>query len=431
MYQRIGITGYVMFAILVLVATRCGHTDTTPRQTEHDFVTSTPTYEPLAPGTPIFFAVRAEDTVQVWKTSVDGTTQDILLELPIRYPVSTLPAQELAILRQNHCPAEQNGCFVEDLYLDYGMGSLRLSPDKQLLAWGDGASWCPNTGCYGFQRLVLWDMVRANSQTLLEIPSHIDLRTAQGIGQIAWSPDGGRIGFVQSSKGRGWSRVYVVDIETGQIREIGNGDFPLAWAPDGERIAFKSYSPEEHEMTVKVVSGDGTTLTTLSSNWNMVNGIDWSPNGSKVAISAVVDYQEHRFSVFIADSVTGDVAEIEIATDELLSYEQPRWSPDGRVMGANTRPSWYDLVNGLAIFDPQSGTVHANLTLQRANPEWSWFSTGNAILVRLGGDTQPHFTPQALGIFYWMKGTLEQVSLSPLLEPGIKKRQLYLGEPIW
>ena len=155
-----------VLAILAVVFTGCSHTITPLQQAEQSHVPTMPTHELLSPETSIFFMVRDESmvrnqpegVVQIWETTVDGTVGWPLIELPIRYPVTALPPQELAILEHNLCSAAQERRPVEDIYLAYGLGDLRLSPDKQVLAWGDGASWCPNTRCYGFQRLVIWNV---------------------------------------------------------------------------------------------------------------------------------------------------------------------------------------------------------------------------------------------------------------------------------
>ena len=428
----------VLLVPLIVVLSSCSCVATLSYPMEPVRTSPLPTYAPLNQKTPIFFMVRNESivdqqstgVVQIWQTSVDATVSRLLIELPIRYPVSALPPQESAILEYNLDLVERNHCFTEEIHPSYGLGNLRLSPNKLLLAWTDGASWCPNTECYGFQRLITWDVTRGENQTLLEIPNHIDLRATQQIGSIAWSPDSRQIGFIQASNNSGWSRVRVIDIATNQVRDIAEGRAPLVWSPDGERLAFISYSWG----SVKVTSRDGADLATFDGDWERVEGVDWSPDGSKMVITAAIsNRQTGGHSLFIADLATGDISKVEILAGELLDYTQPHWSPDGRLIGVNTRRNGEGFVSGLVIFDPEDQTIRANLTVERHFPEWSWSNAGSAILVRLGSSTSalPPFTPQGIGIFYWTTGRLEQVSLPAYVEAGLDNWQLYLGDAVW
>ncbi len=447
MFKKVGRPAILLMLLMVL--TCCTYIVASSQQVQQDRASVTPTYEVLNPTTPIFFIIRDEfvirdeivlhdepveynrfeGIVQVWKITVDGVGGWAMVELPIPYPVSALPSQELAILEHKFCPSRQDHCFVDDIHLAYGLNNLRLSPNKQSLAWVDGALWCPSTSCYGFQRLVLWNVTRGESQTLLEIPNHIDLRTAQGIGGISWSPDSNHLGFVQSSNDRGWSRVRVIDTETGHINDIGDGRAPIVWGPDG-RIAFISYSWQD----VIVALNNGDIIAEFSNNWDLIEGIDWSSDGSKIAVTAVTDdHQTRRYNLFIIDWATGDIAKIDVLTDESLEYTQPHWSPDGRLLGINTRRSEEETVSGLIVFDPKSGAVEANLAVERYSTEWSWSHTGDAILVQLGAN-RPVLSPstsQRIGIFYWTTGTLDQVPLRPDLATGLDEGRLYMKEPVW
>jgi len=407
------------------------------RQIKPDHVFAAPSSAPSDSIPSIYFLLRRESsrqdqsggTVQIWEVSTDPAISWPLSEFPIRYPISALPAQELAILEHNS-PTDPETDPFDGAYLNYGIGDLELSPDRQMLAWVDGAGWCPNTTCYGFQRILTWDLTNGESRILFELPIHIDLRTTQAIGDIAWSPDGRQIGFVQSSNDKGWSRVRVVDANTGQIDDIGEGRAPLTWAPNGESIALVSYSWDN----VHIVSRGGNIRAVLEAGWSRVEGIDWSPDGSRIAIAAAVGSDKStRQHLFIAYSNTWDIAELNTSPNELLNYSQPHWSPGGEMIGVNTRLSGEGLVSGLMVLDPSKGTVEANLELERYYPDWSWSANGTAVLVQLGSSISalPPHTPQGVGVFYWMEENFEQVLLPSDVEDGLDSWQLYLSEPVW
>ncbi len=390
--------------------------------------------ESLHSNTPIFFTVRneAEHVVEIWQTSADATVQWQLLTLPIRYPVSALPAQELAALNHNHCANQQDDCPTE---LIYSLNNLALSPNKQFLSWIDGASWCPNTTCYGFERLMVWDLSKGDLQTLLEIPFHIDLRSTQAIVESTWSPDSREIGLVISSHEYGWSLVRTVDVETKQVRDISEGMAPIAWSPNGDRLAV-TIRTTDRDWAVKVVTNDGETLTTFAANWKRVMGVDWSPDASKLAITALVEQQLNGDSLinsglFIVDVNTEEVTRVDLLSGEGLSYSEPHWSPDGRLLGVIIAGTDHD--KSLVIFDPQDRAIEASFAPKLAFNEWLWSRTGDAILVLVGGDLVDSvpFPPARIGVFYWQDDSFEIISLPSQLEKKVKEWTAYLDNLTW
>jgi hypothetical protein len=90
----------------------------------------------------------------------------------------------------------------------------------------------------------------------------------QTISEMTWSPNNKEIGFIHSSQDNGWSWLRVIDIETKQIRDLGDGQGPIAWSPTGEQLAFFA------ENKVKVVSKDGVLQATLDGGWMEKDGLE-------------------------------------------------------------------------------------------------------------------------------------------------------------
>ncbi len=332
---------------------------------------------------------QTEKIVQIWYKSVGAIIP--ILELPTQYPAIGLPLQELALLNQSYCADKQEACPVEDLMLDFTIGDLKLSPNKQWLAWVEAASWCPYSRCYGLLNLVVWNIKQGDRQVLVELPFHIERYSTNSIDTIVWSPSSKEIAFIQSKRGNTYqSIVQVIDIETGQINNIAEGQGLIVWAPSGEQLAFLA------EDKVKITARDGSPHITLDNNWVTVSGIDWSPDGSKLVITGATEdvWQEE---VFIADLITDHITRVNIAQDKSSSFLLPKWSPDGQMIGVQATTREKEIVNNLLIFDPEDETIKANLTINRQQhlrQEWYWSDNGDAILLNLPSG-------KGISLFYW------------------------------
>ena len=104
---------------------------------------------------------------------------------------------------------------------------------------------------------------------------------------------------------------------------------PLAWSPDGTRIAFAtdwSYSPESptfaHDIGVWVMNADGSDVAELTHVSNP-NSISWSPDGSRLVYAA-------HGEVFIL-GLDGS------APVPLVRGRGAAWSPDGHTIAYLSR----------------------------------------------------------------------------------------------
>jgi hypothetical protein len=454
-------TRLFLLALMLIVMMGCAGEPEVPKQVqqEHDLVEPTnevesgetdsiisplskpeditPTSDSLTTiDSPIFFPIQrhARNTVEVWQIDLANNEQKVLFESPARQPVSILPPLELSLLEQSYfCQTQPEDCPSE---LNYTLTNLKLSPNKLLLAWQEGITWCPNTGCFGLNRIVVFDLVTQDSHVLVEFPLHADTTVSQTLGEIVWSPNSQQITFPIHSRQEGWSFVRAVDVETRQVNEIGEGLNPLAWSPDSEFIAMTTRIPEEQKWAVEIIDRTGQLMTTFG-NWELVESIDWSPDATKLAVTALAHYQEtgsSAASLFVIDLGSNEMVEINLAFDKSLDYSQPHWSPDGQLLGINIseKPEETQTGKSLVIFHPASGEIKTSFTPEFAFDKWIWGYDEDIILMVIGGDfVFRSFTPQEVGILHWKTGEFKKLILPPELEEELKNQEALLGNPSW
>jgi TolB protein len=216
--------------------------------------------------------------------------------------------------------------------------------------------------------------------------------TTSGGTWVAWSPDGTRIAFSLSKPN---SDVYVMDVPDGTDADnpdqqrltktdrnvtVGN---PV-WSPDGTQIVcVVSSRPAARE------PGGKSTLYVLNVQEALQSGgasiadmrplpragkdvndrPTWSPTGSQIVFSAVVD--GHR-DLYVVNADGTDLRQLTHTPD--FDEWDPAWSPDGTqiVFQANPDANW-----DIYVMDVPDGTDVSNwrrLTTDVANdcsPDWA------------------------------------------------------------
>jgi len=128
--------------------------------------------------------------------------------------------------------------------------------------------------------------------------------------ELTWSPDGSLLAFQSDSV------IYTVDAATGtDLQALAGGSSP-AWSPDGSMIAFSASG------RIRVMRKDGSSVTTLSKLSRHGNRIDWSPDGSTLAIG------DDNWDYIWLLGLDGNGWR-KIASDDDETLAAPTWSPDG------------------------------------------------------------------------------------------------------
>ena len=192
------------------------------------------------------------------------------------------------------------------------------------------------------------------------------LRTAHVYEEVAISPDGKRVAWVEellaNGKDTGNSAIYVQQRSSGTapIRiSAGDGkgyfsERDIVWSADSQRLAFLSDRDRKRQMQLYVAPGAGGTARRLTSLKGYVTAPRWSPDDSRLAVlfaegpvagggpleavaaeTGVIDEAIHNQRLTVVDAASGTVQQI--SPPDLHVYEYD-WSPDGRQFVLSAAP---------------------------------------------------------------------------------------------
>ena len=119
-----------------------------------------------------------------------------------------------------------------------------------------------------------------------EIASDVDSRASP-------SPDGKQLVFARFSLALGWSRLIVVDVDTGKERTLAEIPTPAnvlgspAWSPDGNRIAvpLADTGPGMQATIALFDARDGRRKDWVNLPLTVPNGLTWVRGGNAIALS--------------------------------------------------------------------------------------------------------------------------------------------------
>jgi Tol biopolymer transport system component len=141
-------------------------------------------------------------------------------------------------------------------------GSFDFSPDHRSIAYTNstGALWVANADLTGKRRL------------------------ANAAFEPRWSPDGRSILVMRPGPGQDGSELALVDVATGQLRQLTDGNYfdrPLGVSADGRFVAFmRASSPDDHELWLVGADGTGLRQVMLLGTCSQAR---WAPTGALLA----------------------------------------------------------------------------------------------------------------------------------------------------
>lgn len=164
----------------------------------------------------------------------------------------------------------------------------------------------------------------------------------------SWSPDGRQIVYCALPSIKGQWELWVADVDSGSSRKfIGYGLFP-EWSPDGQKILYQRArergSRQFSIWTLTLVDGEPRYPTELAASADAAFTLPtWSPDGSRVAFTSVVepvlDEDGQPITPCVMDiwlmSATG-MGRVRLTDGHTINFA-PSFSPDGRIFFTTNR----------------------------------------------------------------------------------------------
>jgi len=247
-------------------------------------------------------------------------------------------------------------------------------------------------------------------------------------GDIALSPDGTHVAWVQSTAATTSKQTYVrgtsanasaTMVNIGSARERTDSD--PAWSPDSKTLALFSATSEKDQKQLWSISADGSDPKKLTNLKGYAARPRWSRDGKEIAFlyiegaegggplvaapttTGIVDTAIHNQRIAVLDVATGQFHQASPPSLHIYDYD---WSPDNSAFVATAAPGpgdnnwWIAQIYTIDIAKGNATSIYKP-SLQVAVPRWSPDGKSIAFIEGLMSDEGFHggdlFTVSAVG----------------------------------
>ena len=236
-------------------------------------------------------------------------------------------------------------------------------------------------------------------------------------GDLALSPDGAHVAWVQSTAASTSKQTYVRGTSEStpatlvKIPITGERtDSDPAWSPDSKTLAFFSSAGEKEQRQLWIVDADGSDPKKITDLKGYAARPHWSHDGKQIAFlyvegasgggplmaaaatTGVVDTAIHNQRIAVLDVTSGKLRQVSPENLHIYDYD---WSPDGKTFVATAAPGpgdnnwWIAQIYTIDIAHGSAKSIYKP-SLQVAVPRWSPDGKSIAFIEGLMSDEGSH-----------------------------------------
>jgi dipeptidyl aminopeptidase/acylaminoacyl peptidase len=217
-------------------------------------------------------------------------------------------------------------------------------------------------------------------------------------GDVALSPDGKNVAWVQSTAATTANQTYVRGTSENSAATMVNLattgeriDANPAWAPDSKALAFFSNAGEKEQKQLWTVNADGSGAKKLTQLNGYAARPSWSHDGKQIAFlyiegaggggpllaapstTGVIDKAIHNQRIAVVDVATGQLGQVSPPDLHIYDFD---WSPDDKMFVTTAAPGpgdnnwWIAQIYKIDIAKGNATSIYKP-SLQVAVPRWS------------------------------------------------------------
>ena len=179
-------------------------------------------------------------------------------------------------------------------------------------------------------------------------------------GDVALSPDGAHLAWVQSTAATTSKQTYIRETSGNAPAKLvklpitgERTDFDLAWSPDSKTLAFFSSAGERGQRQLWTVKSDASDAKKITNLTGYAARPHWSHDGKQIAFlyiegaggggplmaapatTGVIDTAIHNQRIAVLDIANGQVRQVSPADLHIYDYD---WSPNDKTFVATAAP---------------------------------------------------------------------------------------------